>query len=73
MELFTGDTTVQAYTTGARAVVVTLVKGRHVTFDLMNPVYATETIAQLWMSAIAAGIAAGIPSKSMNAQIFTVA
>lgn len=73
MELFTGDTTVQAYTTGARAIIITLTPRQHVTFDLINPMYANETLAQLWMSAISAGIAAGIASADMNAQIYTVA
>lgn len=73
MELFTGDTTVRAYTTGARAVIVTLTPRQHVTYDLLNPVYANETLAQLWMSAISAGIAAGISSADMNAQIYTTA
>lgn len=73
MELFTGDTTVKAHTTGARAIMVTLTPRKHVTFDLINPVYANETVAQLWMSAIAAGLAAGMSSQDMDAQIYTVA
>lgn len=70
MEPFTGDTTVKAYETGARAIVVTLTATRHVTFDLLRPEFANETVAQLWMSAIAAGITAGITAEDMTNKIY---
>jgi hypothetical protein len=73
MELFTGDTTVKAYTTRARAILVTLTPTRHVTFDLVGTTYGNETVAQLWMSAITAGIAAGIPTETMDNKIYLVA
>lgn len=70
MEPFTGDTRVRAYETGARAIVVTITATKHVTFDLCNPQFANETVAQLWMSAIAAGIDAGIPTEDMTNKIY---
>lgn len=73
MEKFTGDTTVQAYTTGARAIRIQLTPKHHVTYDLIRAEHAHETVAQLWMSAIAAGYAAGIPSKDMDVSIWTIA
>lgn len=73
MEKFTGDTTVKAYTTRARAIVIQLTPKHHVTFDLIHPVYADETVAQLWMSALAAGIGAGIPAENIDGTIWTVA
>jgi hypothetical protein len=64
---YTGDTTVLAYTTGARAVMVRLTPKAKVIYDLvLDPKYGQVSIAQLYMSAIHAGLDAGLTSEDME-------
>jgi hypothetical protein len=66
MEQFTGDTTVLAYTTGARAILVQLTPKAKVIYDLViNPQYAHVSVAQLYMSALRAGLDAGLTAEDM--------
>ena len=67
MEPFTGDTTVIAYTTGARAILVQLTPKAKVIYDLVrDPQYASVSVAQLYMSAIHAGLDAGLTAEDMS-------
>jgi hypothetical protein len=66
MNAFTGDTTVKAYTTGARAVLIQLTPRHSVTFDLTVNDNAVVTLAQMQMSAITAGLEAGLTTAEMT-------